>query len=241
MHDRVLIVEDDLDIANLIRVHLNELGVDVEHVQSAENAQQKMSATHYSLVLLDIMLPGMDGLTLCRKIKEHQPHVSVLMMTSKGSEMDRVIGLEMGADDYICKPFSYREFQARVKAQLRHVHLLRSSSNVEQASTPLVLGALLIDGQSHQVVYQGDSISLTATEFDLLRHFASHPNQVFSRVQLLDSVWGYQHSGYEHTVNSHINRLRAKIEKHCGIPLIETVWGVGYKLNSALLESPMKH
>lgn len=235
MRDQVLIVEDDHDIARLVQVHLNELSLDSHHVGCAESALQYIENTPCDLVLLDIMLPKMDGLTLCRKLKDSSPEISVVLLTSRSSEMDRVIGLEMGADDYICKPFSTRELQARVKAQLRHVHLLRNKHRATEAAKIITLGALLINQQSRDVFIQQEILSLTSTEFDLLNFFASNPNQVFSRTQLLDTVWGYQHSGYEHTVNSHINRLRTKLEPYQLDNLIETVWGVGYKLNPTTL------
>ncbi|MBQ4851423.1 response regulator transcription factor [Pseudoalteromonas sp. MMG013] len=237
MQQQVLIVEDDQDIARLLQVHLTELSLDVDHVFDGESAMDKLQQENYAIVLLDIMLPGVDGLTLCREIKTSSPHISVVLLTSKSSEMDRIIGLEMGADDYICKPFSYREFQARVKAQLRHVRLLQAkeqqSTQPEQAR--LQLGLLGIDTICHEASLSEQALDLTATEFELLHFFAAHPNQVFSRTQLLESVWGYQHSGYEHTVNSHINRLRSKLEKYGGEGVIETVWGVGYKLNAKQL------
>ncbi len=235
MQDRVLVVEDDQDIAGILKVHLAELALNVDHVTSAELALQEMAKKQYSLLMLDIMLPGMDGLTLCRKVKDKSPEQSILMLTARTAEMDRILGLEMGADDYITKPFSTRELQARVKAQLRHVHLLRDKHNPEKNESIINLGKLVINQQSHEIHFEDTLINLTATEFDLLQFFAEHPNQVFSRSQLLDSVWGYQHSGYEHTVNSHINRLRAKLEQSCHMPIIETVWGVGYKLNAEQL------
>ena len=181
------------------------------------------------------MLPQMDGLTLCRKLKDRSPETSIVLLTSRSSDMDRVLGLEMGADDYICKPFNTRELQARVKAQLRHVHLLRNKHQAADIAKIIEFGPLIINQQSHDVFIYQETLSLTSTEFDLLNFFASHPNQVFSRTHLLDSVWGYQHSGYEHTVNSHINRLRAKLEPYQLDNLIETVWGVGYKLSPTSL------
>ncbi|SFC82370.1 response regulator transcription factor [Pseudoalteromonas denitrificans] len=232
MQDKILVVEDDHDIAGILQVHLAELSLKVDHVTSAELALKAIQQHTYSVLLLDIMLPGMDGLTLCRKIKDKSPEQSILMLTARSAEMDRILGLEMGADDYITKPFSTRELQARVKAQLRHVHLLRDKHNPKTDIKSVYLGKLLINLQSHEVYFDNETISLTSTEFDLLHFFAKHPNQVFSRTQLLDSVWGYQHSGYEHTVNSHINRLRSKLEQTCNTHIIETVWGVGYKLNS---------
>ncbi len=232
MRDKVLVVEDDYDIAGILEVYLAELSLGVDHVDSAESALLAVQQDNYAVLLLDIMLPGMDGLALCRKIKDKLPEQSILMLSSKSEEMDRIIGLEMGADDYITKPFSTRELQARVKSQLRHVHLLREKHNPNTKIEPVYIGELIVNQQSHEVYYHDNSINLTSTEFDLLYFFVTHPNQVFSRAQLLDSVWGYKHSGYEHTVNSHINRLRAKLEQACHKKIIETVWGVGYKFNT---------
>ncbi|MCF6438220.1 response regulator transcription factor [Pseudoalteromonas luteoviolacea] len=239
MHQRVLIVEDDLDIARLLQVHLNELDLEVDHLATGEGVMAQLAQQHYAIVLLDVMLPVVDGLTLCREIKTLHPKISVVMLTSKSSEMDRVIGLEMGADDYICKPCSYREFQARIKAQLRHIKLLEAQQSIEipkGISAPIKLGDLHVDPHCHEVSLHQKLLELTATEFELMLFFVKHPNQVFSRAQLLESVWGYDHLGYEHTVNSHINRIRTKIEKLTDQAIIETVWGVGYKLNSKPLQ-----
>lgn len=238
-HEKLLIVEDDREIGKLITTQLTSLNLHVDHVISAELALKKIAKHPYGLILLDINLPQMDGLSLCRKIKEHYPTISVILLTALSSDMDRVIGLEMGADDYICKPFFARELQARVKTQLRHRSQLLAIQNNENDSPcneqTLNIGSLNIEFSSHQVYLDEQALNLTATEFDLLVYFARHPNHVFSRQQLLDKVWGYQHSGYEHTVNSHINRLRAKLELHHQAPIIETVWGVGYKLNPSQL------
>ncbi|MBQ4834077.1 response regulator transcription factor [Pseudoalteromonas sp. MMG010] len=240
-HEKILVVEDDREIGQLITTQLSALNLHVDHVVSAELALKRIAKQPYGLILLDINLPQMDGLSLCRKIKEHYPAISVILLTALSSDMDRVIGLEMGADDYICKPFFARELQARVKTQLRHRALLLSAQNPESVTTDneqtLDIGLLHIAFSSHQVYLDKQALNLTATEFDLLVYFARHPNHVFSRQQLLDKVWGYQHSGYEHTVNSHINRLRAKLELHHQGPCIETVWGVGYKLNPSQLTS----
>ncbi len=238
-HEKILVVEDDREIGQLITTQLAALNLHVDHVVSAELALKKIAKQPYGLILLDINLPQMDGLSLCRKIKEHYPTISVILLTALSSDMDRVIGLEMGADDYICKPFFARELQARVKTQLRHRSQLLAIQNNENESPSseqrLNIGSLNIEFSSHQVYLDEQALNLTATEFDLLVYFARHPNHVFSRQQLLDKVWGYQHSGYEHTVNSHINRLRAKLELHHQAPIIETVWGVGYKLNPSQL------
>lgn len=234
--DTILIVEDDQDIADLVKLSLQEIGVTAEHCLSGEAALDKLATQHYDLVMLDVMLPGISGLDVCRQLREQKPEQVILMVTSRNSEIDRVLGLELGADDYMTKPFSVRELQARVRCQLRRVHLLSkiSQQQLEKKSPEqyLTLGNLKIDNISHRATLNGKDVELTSTEFDLLFYLASHPDQVFSREQLLSSVWGYHHSGYEHTVNSHINRLRNKVELNATKPeIVQTVWGVGYKLN----------
>jgi DNA-binding response OmpR family regulator len=232
MTDTVLVVEDEQDIADLIAVHIRELSLEVEHSLTGEKALELAMTNNYALIILDVMLPGISGLDVCRQVREKKPEQAILMLTSRTSETDRVVGLELGADDYMTKPFSVRELQARVRSQLRRVHLI---SNMQQKSEPsqiLTLGKLQIDNVQHRVLMAGEVLELTSTEFDLLLFLASHPEQVFSREQLLSSVWGYHHSGYEHTVNSHINRLRNKLEKNPTKPeIVQTVWGVGYKFN----------
>ena len=233
MVDTILVIEDDPDIADLIRVNLTELGLTIQHADTGAKGLAYALENHYDLMLLDVMLPGINGLDICRQIREQKPQQAITMLTSKNSETDRVLGLELGADDYMTKPFSVRELQARVRAQLRKVHAVSQlQSNREADSAELAVGSLVINTKQHQVLLLGESLDLTATEFELLVYFAKHPNQVFSRSQLLESVWGYHHSGYEHTVNSHINRLRAKIEQDATHPkIVQTVWGVGYKFN----------
>ena len=231
--ENVLIVEDDLDIATLIKVNLSELGLDLEHCADGQSGLNAALNNSYALVVLDIMLPRVNGLDICRKLREHKPEQAILMLTAKNSETDRVLGLELGADDYMVKPFSIRELQARVRSQIRKAKLLQQVSEGQTDKKQLLEHAQLsINQQTRQVFKDGISIDLTATEFDLLFHLMSHPNQVFSRAQLLESVWGYQHCGYEHTVNSHINRLRAKLESDATQPdYVQTVWGVGYKFH----------
>lgn len=238
MTDSILVVEDDLDIADLIRVNLNELGIAIEHADTGDKGLSLALSNHYQLMLLDVMLPGKSGLDICREVRAQKPEQAIVMLTSKNSEMDRVLGLELGADDYMTKPFSVRELQARVRAQLRKVHMLSNIKNSPEDDESVIrLGDLCIDTSQHTVKLRGDFLELTATEFDLLYYLARHPNQVFSRSQLLESVWGYHHSGYEHTVNSHINRLRAKIELDATHPrVVQTVWGVGYKFNPVGVE-----
>lgn len=234
MTDTVLIVEDDKDIADLIRVNLHELGITTEHQCNGQAGLESALENDYSLLLLDVMLPNVSGLDICRQVRQAKPEQAIIMLTAKDSETDRVLGLELGADDYMTKPFSVRELQARVRVQLRRANLLQQRpSAVMPKDDLLIVGRLTINQQQHSAKLSDQILELTATEFDLLKHFAKHPDQVFSRAQLLENVWGYHHSGYEHTVNSHINRLRAKLEQNpAQAKIIETVWGVGYKLNS---------
>jgi DNA-binding response OmpR family regulator len=234
MADNVLVVEDDLDIATLIKVNLSELGLSIDHFADGQAGCNAALEKDYSLILLDVMLPSMNGLDICRKVRDSKPEQAIVMLTAKNSETDRVLGLELGADDYMTKPFSIRELQARVRSQIRKAHLLQQANNHHaQPSNIISSGELLINQQTREATRNGEPLDLTATEFDLLYHLMGHPNQVFSRTQLLESVWGYQHSGYEHTVNSHINRLRAKVENSATDPqYVQTVWGVGYKFNT---------
>jgi len=237
MRKRILVIEDERDIAELIRLHLNDLGFAVTITGDGNTGLQKALATSWDLVILDLRLPGMDGLDICRRLRQNSSSVPVLMLTSKSSELDRVVGLEIGADDYVTKPFSVLELTARVKAILRRAELSRQSTTDEKVVVQA--GSVTVDPTRRAATIRGECIELTAKEFDLLHHFAAHPGRVFRRLELLDSVWGYGHEGYEHTVNSHINRLRAKIETDPAHPeLIVTVWGVGYKMNVTAQDRP---
>ena len=234
MSDKVLVVEDDADIAELIRINLEELGVEVTHCNDGQLGLDSALSNDYALLILDVMLPNVNGLDICRRVRDANPEQAIIMLTAKNSETDRVLGLELGADDYMTKPFSVRELQARVRSQLRKVHVIQKASSETESNDDdaLVVGKLTIDQKTHQAFLDEKELDLTATEFELLLHLANHPNQVFSRAQLLEAVWGYHHSGYEHTVNSHVNRLRAKIEQDAAAPkIVQTVWGVGYKFN----------
>jgi len=229
MSRRALVIEDERDIASLIKLHLGDLCDDVELAFDGKQGLSKALSHAWDLVILDLRLPGMDGLEICRRIREQQDYVPILMVTSKSSELDRVLGLEIGADDYITKPFSILELLARVKAVFRRVEAVDRES-VPEPARQIELPGLRVDSEQRVVQVNGRPVDLTAKEFDLLLHFACHPGKVFTRSDLLDEVWGYGHGGYEHTVNSHINRLRAKIEGDPSRPdVIVTVWGVGYK------------
>ena len=240
MSDHILIVEDDQDIAELVKVNMQDLGLQVTHCDNGEDAVKQALENNFSLIILDLTLPGCSGLDVCKQVKAVKQEQAILMLTARTSEVDRVIGLELGSDDYMAKPFSVKELQARVNALLRRVHLLENSKQeeTEEEMNSLCHGQLMINQRTHEVVLRQKSLDLTATEFDLLRFMVKHPGQVFSRTQLLDKVWGYQYSGYEHTVNSHINRLRNKLiagqpqSNNRVLPtIIETVFGVGYKFS----------
>jgi DNA-binding response OmpR family regulator len=230
MKRRILIVEDEADIAELLALHLGDLCDEVVVARDGHAGMRQAHAREWDLVVLDLRLPGPDGLTICRSLRHNERYTPILMLTSKSSELDRVLGLELGADDYVTKPFSVSELLARVKAIFRRVDSL--SRERERPGQTLRLGRLAIDPACRVVRIDDRTVDLTAREFDLLLHFARHPGRVFRRSELLDSVWGYGHEGYEHTVNSHINRLRSKIERDPSHPAcIVTVWGVGYKLD----------
>ena len=233
MRKKILVIEDERDIADLIRLHLEDLNLVVSVARDGNTGLRKSSSGSWNLIILDLRLPGIDGLEICRRLRQRSEYVPILMLTSKSSELDRVVGLEIGADDYVTKPFSVLELMARVKAILRRTELFDRSKI--QAMDTVQVGNLTIDPATRCAVVRGETVELTAKEFDLLLHFAKHPGRVFSRAELLDRVWGYGHDGYEHTVNSHINRLRAKIENDPTHPeVIVTMWGVGYKMNASL-------
>ncbi|UTA46907.1 response regulator transcription factor [Simiduia sp. 21SJ11W-1] len=225
---QILIIEDERDLAELVRLQLADLPAQVTLAHTGPDGLQAALAKHWDVILLDLRLPGMDGLDICRELRAQGVQTPVLMLTSRATELDRVLGLELGADDYLTKPFSALELSARVKALIRRAAM--AGTPVARAQSPLACGTLWLDPERRQVKVAGKNIECTAKEFDLLHHFARHPGKVFKRMDLLSEVWGYGHEGYEHTVNSHINRLRAKIETDPGKPeFILTVWGVGYK------------
>ncbi len=229
MKKNILIVEDNADLACLVKLHLEDIHCTADIAEDGGKAMRLYEKNDYDLVLLDIMLPVMDGIEVCKRMREQGSYVPIIMLTSKSSEIDRVVGLEVGADDYVTKPFSIPELLARIKAQFRSIEALGQSQK-DNTDNTIQADDLHIDLGKRQVTINGKDIELTAKEFDLLVYFAKHPGQVFTRTQLLDHVWGYQFEGYDHTVNTHINRLRIKIEQDPSKPFyILTVWGVGYK------------
>jgi DNA-binding response OmpR family regulator len=224
---RVLVVEDDADLAALLELHLEDAGLEVEAVADGALALQKALADGYGLVVLDLMLPGMRGEEVCQRLRAAGRTVPVLMLTARGAEDDRVAGLEIGADDYVAKPFSVREVVARARALLRRVDMDRPPADPDET---LGTGRLAIRPHRHEVCLDGEPVELTAKELDLLVYLARQPGRVFSRQDLLDAVWGVQYAGYAHTVNTHVNRLRAKVEPDPAAPrFVQTVWGVGYR------------
>ena len=227
----ILVVEDDADIADLLKLHLEDSGAVVRCVQDGTSAWSEIQRETFDLAVLDLRLPGIDGVELCRRLRAAGNRLPILMLTAKSSELDRVLGLEIGADDYVTKPFSVMEVMARIRALLRRVEMEQHAGDLKLAEV-IRFSGLVIDRGRREVCVGDAPVELTAREFDLLAFFALHPGTVFKRAQLLDNVWGYGHEGYEHTVNSHINRLRAKIQPKDQWRFIETVWGVGYRFSA---------
>lgn len=230
MQYNVLIIEDDPDIVELARIHLEDAHYSVGIANNGTRGYEIAACGSWDLIILDLMLPGMDGLEICRRLRSQNNFTPILMLTAKTTEVDRVLGLELGADDYLTKPFSVLELVARVNAIVRRVQ--NHNANLVNSDSDIVdVGDFHIETGQRLVTLNNKELALTAKEFDLMLHFALHPGRVYSRSQLLDAVWGFQHDAYEHTVNSHINRLRTKIEDHPSKPrYIVTVRGVGYKL-----------
>ncbi|PZX51943.1 response regulator transcription factor [Algoriphagus chordae] len=227
---KVLIVEDDPNISQLIQIHLKDLDYDIKVRNNGREGFEEANTNPYDLIILDIMLPEMDGIAICQRLRALDNFTPILMITAKSEEIDKVIGLESGADDYITKPFKIREFIARVKAIMR-----RQDQFAMLAANDVKLikfESLEIDEKKRKVILLQKRVDLTPKEFDLLVLMAKNPGRSYSRGELLELIWGYDFSGYEHTVNAHINRLRAKIEADPNNPnYILTTWGVGYRFN----------
>jgi DNA-binding response OmpR family regulator len=225
----VLVVEDDSSISDLIEIHLKDLNCNIIKCYDGKDGLELTAQNNYDLIVLDIMLPNVDGLQICKEVRKKENYTPILMLTSKSEELDKVLGLEVGADDYLTKPFGIREFIARVKAIFRRTEaLLKETDN----KSDIAIGDIVIEISKRRVLLKGERLELTPKEFDLLLLLASHPGKTYTREQLLNLLWGYQYNGYEHTVNSHINRLRSKIENDLSDPTyILTSWGVGYRFN----------
>ncbi len=227
--ERALIIEDDKNIADLIGIHLTDMEYEVDKAYDGKEGLLKALGNNYRIILLDVRLPGLDGIEVCKKLRLEKIHTPIIMVTSKAEEIDKIIGLEIGADDYITKPFSIRELVARVKAIIRRSELTKQVTSSDENEI-IRTDDLYINISLRIVEVYAKRVELSPKEFDLLVLFASNPGRTYTRTQLLDQVWGYQFEGYEHTVNSHINRLRAKIERDQNNPeFILTTWGVGYK------------
>ncbi|VVE37772.1 DNA-binding response regulator [Pandoraea eparura] len=228
---RVLLVEDDVHIADLLALHLRDERFEVVHCADGDEGLRRLSEGGWDALVLDLMLPGVDGLEICRRARAMTRYTPIIIISARASEVHRILGLELGADDYLAKPFSVLELVARVKALMRRVDALARNARMEAGS--LATAGLFIDPIAREASLSGKRLDLTPREFDLLYFFVRQPGKVFSRMDLLNAVWGYQHEGYEHTVNTHINRLRAKIEADPTQPTrILTVWGRGYKFAS---------
>jgi two-component system, OmpR family, alkaline phosphatase synthesis response regulator PhoP len=230
---KILIIEDDKSIIELIDIHLKDIHCKTKKAYTGMDGMNYAQDVNYDMIILDIMLPDIDGIEICKKLRASNVTTPILMLTARSEEIDKIIGLESGADDYLTKPFSIREFIARVKAMLRRAELGLKSNSV--ASGVITHSDLSVDPQKRKVILKGNTIDLTPKEFDLLYLLISNPGKSYSRVKLLNLVWGYEFSGYEHTVNSHINRLRTKVEADISSPkYIITKWGVGYHFSDEL-------
>lgn len=227
MKNRILLVEDEADILEMVRYNLEQAGFEVVPAEDGETAIRAVREEHPSLIVLDLMLPGIDGLEVCKLLKQDAGtrDIPVLMLTARSEEVDRIVGLELGADDYVVKPFSPRELILRIRAILRRA--AESGQEADREGGELRAGPLRIDVAAHHVLLNGEPLTLTSTEFKLLVTLIERRGRVQSREDLLNSVWGYEYSGYGRTVDTHIRRLREKLG--AASPLVETVRGVGYR------------
>lgn len=234
----IYIIEDDREISQLLEIHLKDLGWQVKSFSDGLEGYETAAAAPPDLIILDIMLPSMDGIEVCQKLRAQNHNFPIIMLTARSEEIDRVLGLEIGADDYMTKPFSVREFLARVKAIFRRSRFIKSQLKEENKAAELVFEELSIDIERRKVLLLGRVVDLSPKEFELLVLMASNPGKSYNRARLLNLIWGYDFQGYEHTVNSHINRLRAKIEPDMASPkFILTTWGIGYKFNEDLSQT----
>jgi len=227
----LLVVEDDENISSAISEYFSRAGYNVKTVEDGLMGVKTALEDPPDAVVLDLMLPKMDGLAVCRELREKVNYLPILMLTAKDDVVDKVLGLEMGADDYITKPFSLRELEARIKSVLRRGRT-SSTSDGSKDEAPIIRGKLRIDPARRDVTIGDRQVDLTPKEFDLLRLFAANPGRVFPRKYLLEKIWDYSYEGYDRTIDSHINRLRAKIEANPENPqMVLTVWGIGYKFS----------
>ncbi len=229
----LLIIEDDENISTAIEEYFSRSGYTVNSAPDGIAGIEAAVKNRPDVVVLDLMLPKMDGLAVCKELRQKHPQMPILMLTAKDDVVDKVLGLEMGADDYITKPFSLREVEARIKSVLRRARAAATDGDGKD-ETPIVRGNLRVDPLRREVTIAERQVELTPKEFDLLRLFAGNPGRVFPRKYLLEKIWDYSYEGYDRTIDSHINRLRAKIEENPDNPqLVLTVWGIGYKFTDA--------
>jgi len=229
MNEHLLLVEDDDAIAVAMRLHLEDAGYRLHREANGQHAMAAIDRQRWDLVLLDLMLPGADGWEVCRHLRARHADVPVIMLSARSAEAHRVLGLELGADDYVAKPFSMLELVARIRALLRRIEQMRSTTASKQE---ISFGPFRLDTVRRELLRDGTAVPLTLREFDLLHFLLKHPGRPFSRGELLQRVWGEGFDGYEHTVNSHINRLRSRIEEDPRNPKrVVTVWGVGYRFD----------
>ncbi len=231
MMKSILAVEDDPSLLELLKIHLQDIHCNLETAEDGIEGLKKVLENEYDLIILDIMLPSLDGFEICKRARANDIKTPILMLTAKTEEIDKILGLEIGADDYVVKPFSIRELMARIKALLRRASIT-SSPDSDRGSQTIVRGDLQIDIEKRKVTIGDRRIELSPKEFDLLTLMAANPGVSYNRNRLLNLVWGYEFEGFAHTVNSHINRLRAKIESNMSEPTyILTTWGIGYRFN----------
>ena len=229
----LLIIEDDENISTAIEEYFSRAGYTVSTAPDGLAGIEAAVKSRPDVVVLDLMLPKMDGLAVCKELRQKHPQMPILMLTAKDDVVDKVLGLEMGADDYITKPFSLREVEARIKSVLRRARAVVAEGDGKDETT-IVRGSLRVDPVRREVTIAERHVELTPKEFDLLRLFAGNPGRVFPRKYLLEKIWDYSYEGYDRTIDSHINRLRAKIEENPDNPqLVLTVWGIGYKFTDA--------
>lgn len=223
---RILLIEDDKQIGELIEIHIRDIFCDCTKAYTGTDGLELALQKKFDLIMLDIMLPDMNGIDICREIRAEKNNTPIMMLTARSEEIDKIIGLETGADDYLTKPFSIRELLARIKAVLRRADV----NAVYQKTDSIEISELSIDPSKRKVTLGVRKLELTPKEFDLLYLFMTNPGRSYSREALLNAIWGYEFNGYEHTVNSHINRLRSKIEPDLSNPkYILTSWGIGYR------------
>ncbi|ARU63137.1 DNA-binding response regulator [Tumebacillus avium] len=228
---KILVVDDEERIRRLVRMYLERNAFDVEEAEDGQEALDKALENHYDLIVLDLMLPGMDGRDVCAALRQQNNEVPIIMLTAAGDEMSRIHGFELGADDYVVKPFSPRELVMRVKALLKRAITTTDKEAPASVSSVLTFQTLTINMDSRRVLCDGEEVSLTPKEYELLCYLAQRPEKVFSREELLRDVWNYQFYGDQRTVDTHIKRLREKLGKASeqAATMIVTVWGVGYK------------